>query len=275
MADPYLFSGCLIPTRLPFLEASARYVLEGLGADCPDLPDAICCVEPIGLRTLSRDTWLISAGRLLAIAEEGGRDILTLCNGCYMSLKEAAHALEDRSVRKEVNEVLGDLGREYRGTAEVKHLPGFLLEREADLRSVIVSPLDMTLSPHPGCHMLRPSAILRCDASFHPQVIARITSWTGARTVEGEPWPGCCGGGLAGMDETLSSKMMADQVKGHEATGAAAIVTPCPFCFVQFDLRQRSLPVLYLAELVALAMGAPPQRIGLQHHRNKFTVAPR
>ena len=49
----YLFSGCLISTRLPFLEASSRFVLDRLGIAYEDLPGATCCVEPIGLRTMS------------------------------------------------------------------------------------------------------------------------------------------------------------------------------------------------------------------------------
>ena len=37
-------------------------------------PDATCCVEPIGLRTMAQDTWLATAARMLAIAQEGDRD---------------------------------------------------------------------------------------------------------------------------------------------------------------------------------------------------------
>jgi heterodisulfide reductase subunit B len=273
VSDLYLFSGCLIPARLPFLEASSRFVLDRLEISYEDLPDGACCVEPIGLRTMARDTWLVSAARLLAIAEEGGRDILTLCNGCFMSLKEAAHELEDRTVRAEVNDVLWSIGRECRGFATVHHLPGLLLSHETKVREAIARPLDLVLTTHPGCHMVRPSEVLGLDPSFRPEVLSRIASWTGARTVEGEEWPGCCGGGLGGIDEDLSSKMLADQGRAHRSTVAQAILTPCPFCFVQFDVRQKGgLPVLYLAELVALAMGATPERIGLQHHRNKLTL---
>lgn len=269
----YLFSGCLIPTRLPFLEASSRFVLDRLGVEHADLPDATCCVEPIGLRTMAQDTWLVTAARMLAIAQEGGRDVLTLCNGCYMSLKEAAHALEDAGVRQKVNEVLAGIGKRYDGGVEVHHLAGLLLEHEDEVQQAIVRPLPgLTLASHPGCHMVRPSWVLKVDRSFRPEVLGRIASWTGAAVVSNAEWPRCCGGGLAGIDEELSSKMLADSSTDFRASGAGAILTPCPFCFVQFDLKQREgLPVLYLAELLALAMGAPPERIGMQYHRNKLT----
>ncbi|MDW5561931.1 MAG: CoB--CoM heterodisulfide reductase iron-sulfur subunit B family protein [Methanomassiliicoccus sp.] len=269
----YLFSGCLIPTRLPFLEASSRFVLDRLGVAYEDLPDAACCVEPIGLRTMARDTWLVSAARMLAIAEEGDRDIITLCNGCYMSLREAAHSLEDRIVRRRVNAILGAIGREYRGKTAVHHLPGLLSEREEAVRAAVVRPIALPLVSHPGCHMLRPSGVLGLDASFRPEVVDRIASWAGATTVRAEEWPSCCGGGLSGIHEELSAKLLDGPARSHLTSGGRAILTPCPFCFVQFDIKQKGgLPVLYLAELMALAMGAAPERIGLQHHRNKLSL---
>lgn len=269
----YLYAGCLIPTRLPFLEASARYVLDQMGVKYQSLPGATCCVEPIGLRTMAEDTWLASSARLLAIAEEGGRDVLTLCNGCYLSLKEAIHILTDEEVRERTNEVLGAIGREYHGTTHVHHLPGLLMEHEGQVRALISRPINIRLATHPGCHMLRPSDVLQLDRSFRPEVLALLASWTGARTMEGEEWPPCCGGGLAGIDEGLSSKMLADLVRGFRAIGAEAVLTPCPFCFVQFDIKQRDgLPVLYLAELIALAMGAGPEEIGLRYHRTKLNL---
>jgi heterodisulfide reductase subunit B len=50
-------------------------------------------------------------------------------------------------------------------------------------------------------------------------------------------------------------------------------LTPCPFCFVQFDLKQKDdVPVLYLAELLALALGASSDEIGLKYHRIKILM---
>jgi heterodisulfide reductase subunit B len=270
----YLFSGCLIPTRLPFLEASSRFVLDRLATNYSDMPDATCCVEPIGLRTMAQDTWLATAARMLATAQEGGRDVLTLCNGCFMSLKEAAHALEDARVRQRANEVLATIGKRYDGGVEVHHITGLLLEHDEELKRAVVRPMpQLTLAAHPGCHMVRPSQVLRADTSFRPEVLGKIASWTGARVVANEEWPRCCGGGLAGIDENLSTRMLTDASGGFRSSGARAILTPCPFCFVQFDLKQKDgLPVLYLAELIALAMGAAPEKIGLQYHRNKLTV---
>jgi heterodisulfide reductase subunit B len=249
----FLFSGCLIPTRLPFLERSARLVLDGLNIDHAPLPRATCCVEPIGLRTMGYDTWLAVTARMLAIAEAGGRDLLALCNGCYMSLKESWFALNDAETRRKVNELLNDKGQEEVG------------------KRIVAPQTGLRIAVHPGCHILRPSQVCDVDRPFSPRVLSGIARWTGADVVHNEDWPRCCGGGLTGVDDTISAGILNETVEGFVSAGANCILTPCPFCFVQFDLKQRQgIPVLYLSELLALSFGATPEQIGLKYHRHKL-----
>lgn len=272
--DGYLlYSGCLIPSRLPFLEASSRFVLDRLGVSYDPFPEGTCCVEPIGLRSLGHDAWLMVVARMLAIAGSQGRDVLSLCNGCFLSFKEAAHALEDERARDRVNQGLAAIGREYHGGVRVRHLMEVLQEvGSSRMESMVTVPQDrLRLALHPGCHVIRPAKVLRVDAHYSPRVLGDIASRTGAQVVCNEAWPRCCGGGLAGVDDRISSAILQENADSFKAAGANCILTPCPFCFVQFDLRQKQgLPVLYLSELVALAFGAAPEQIGLKYHRTKL-----
>ena len=265
----HLFRGCLIPTRLPFLEKSSRRVLDVLRVEVEDLPGATCCVEPIGLRSMAYDTWLVVAARMLSIAESAGRDILTLCNGCYLSLKEAHHLLLDEGRREEVNRTLGELGRHYGGGSEVIHLLDLVRRRAEEMRSSVVREMEIELAIHPGCHLARPSSVVDAESPFRPGNLAKVAGWTGAGIVNGQDWPSCCGGGLSGVDDGLSQRIFEETVRDFREAGAEAILTPCPFCFAQFDSKQKDLPVLYLSELLALSMGLDGQEIGLQHHRVK------
>ncbi|MCK7502868.1 MAG: heterodisulfide reductase-related iron-sulfur binding cluster [Desulfobacterales bacterium] len=95
----YLFKGCLIPTRIPNLEKASLIALDSMGVDHRPLPGATCCVEPIGLRSMAADTWLGDGGPHAGHRREDGRDVLTLCNGCYLSFQEAGHALQEPAVR--------------------------------------------------------------------------------------------------------------------------------------------------------------------------------
>lgn len=267
----YLFRGCLIPTRLPFLERSSLLVLDRLGIRYGLLPGATCCVEPIGLRSLALDTWLVVAARMLSIAESGGKDILTLCNGCYVSLKEARHVLESREERDRVNSILAELGMEYKGKADAHHLCGIVKDMESRVRSCVVRPQqDFRVAVHPGCHIVRPSAVTGIDSRFSPHVLSDIAKWVGSEVAYSEDWPKCCGGGISGIDEEISARVLEDSVSDFRNAGANSILTPCPFCFAQFDLKQKEgLPILYLSELLALAFGASPESIGMKYHRTK------
>ena len=54
------------------------------------------------------------------------------------------------------------------------------------------------------------------------------------------------------------------------------MVTPCPFCHMSLDIYQdragcavhteRNLPILYVPQLLELAMGIPVKDLGLSHH---------
>jgi succinate dehydrogenase / fumarate reductase cytochrome b subunit len=53
-------------------------------------------------------------------------------------------------------------------------------------------------------------------------------------------------------------------------------VTPCPLCHLNLDLqqplaervvgRELNMPVLHLPQLVGLALGIPPNKLGMQRH---------
>jgi len=117
------FYGCQIPMRLPSIEIAARKVFEKLGVEAVDLPGYSCCPEPVISRLLDKTAWLVTSARNLALAEEQGLDIMTLCNGCYETLVETNHVLrhEPKELRK-VNEILKHYGREYAGKTKVKHV---------------------------------------------------------------------------------------------------------------------------------------------------------
>jgi succinate dehydrogenase / fumarate reductase cytochrome b subunit len=60
------------------------------------------------------------------------------------------------------------------------------------------------------------------------------------------------------------------------AKGADCLVTPCPLCHLNLDSRQPEvakatgqtldLPVLHLSQLVSLALGITPEKLGLDRH---------
>jgi heterodisulfide reductase subunit B len=81
-----LFLGCVIPARLPFLEASSRKVFEKLGIKLNDVDGFSCCPDPTGIEQIDRNTWLALGARNLSLCNNNG-GVISFCSGCVETLK--------------------------------------------------------------------------------------------------------------------------------------------------------------------------------------------
>ncbi len=274
-----LFKGCMIPLRLPHLERSTRMVLDALGLEAVEMEGASCCGEPISLQSLDREAWLTLAARNLCIAEEMEADILTICSGCYETLKTANVSLKrEADLRKRINERLSAVGMEFSGKVEVKNLIEALMDiGEERLRSRLRRPLKgLRVATHPGCHLLRPSDIIKFDDPMRPIILDRFVRLLGAESVQYPKKMLCCGAGLRLIDLERANRLVEMKLNILGAIDVDCMVLLCPYCMLQYDLTQRMLkggddgfkiPVLYYSELLSLAMGFSPEEIGLRFHR--------
>jgi heterodisulfide reductase subunit B len=271
-----LFLGCIAPLRFPDIEKATRFVMDQVNGGVEDIEGMGCCPTKASFTNIDEVTALAISARNIALAEEQNKDLVTICNGCFSILAEAKHQLDhDPVMRSEVRKVLGEVDRKYRGTAHVLHLVEYL-HREVGIpkitSTVKYSLRGMRLAIFHGCHYLRPSEVLKTDDPENPKKIVDIVSSLGGRSV---PWIGqldCCGagGGVRARDPDRSLMLLEDRLKAIKTADAAAIVTPCPFCFLQFDLGQDALnekggdyhiPVLHLSQLIALTQGAEPGEV--------------
>ena len=156
-----LFLGCTIPARSRNYEMSARAVAESLGLELMDIPDFACCGFPMKA-SKQREAGLLAA-RNLALAEEKGLEICTLCSACTSMLAEEAHHLErNPEQRQKVNGQLAKIGRKYEGNVKIRHFGQVLLEDvglDRIKNSVKVDLKGMKVAMHYGCHYLKPSEI--------------------------------------------------------------------------------------------------------------------
>ncbi len=149
-----------MPNRYPNVEKSIRVVLPALGIDFEELEGASCCPAPGVIRSFSERTWLALASRNLALAEKAGHDIITGCNGCYGTFKEALNIVHEKPERlKEVQQILKSVGLKYEGNVDAKHLIEVIYSMGIDpLRKRVTRPLKgLKVGVHYGCHLLRPS----------------------------------------------------------------------------------------------------------------------
>lgn len=274
MAKKYaLFLGCVAPARYPGIEASTRAVCKELGMDIVELEGAGCCPAPGVIKSFESDAWLAVAARNLALAQNKGADIITICNGCYGSLFDAAHILHnDPEKLRAVNKILREVGMEYNGDVKVHHFAEVFYKEIGleHLKSHIKNPLDFKVAVHYGCHFLKPSNIKALDDPERPKILDELVEVTGAKSISYKDKMMCCGagGGVRSGNPALATKFTEEKLKNMKAVGAQFIIDVCPFCHLQFDRTQKDvkgydIPVIHLAQLYGLAMGVPKEKLGL------------
>ena len=276
MAKYAFFLGCIAPLRYPGVEKSTRVVCEKLGIELADLTDASCCPAPGVIRAFSRTTWLAAAARNLALAEQMGLPIMTICNGCFGSLFEAAHELNHNAEeRAKVNEILAKIGMEYKGTTEVYHFAE-VFYREVGvekIKAAFTNNLEYRIAVFYGCHFLKPTDIKGIDDAEAPHILEDLVEATGCKAMPRKQPMLCCGsgGGLKAAFGNVTKEFTLTNLENMKASDAQFIVDVCPFCHLQFDSAQKELgfeiPVLHLAQLYGLAMGMSYDQLGLALHK--------
>jgi heterodisulfide reductase subunit B len=83
----------------------------------------------------------------------------------------------------------------------------------------------------------------------------------------------CCGGPIFMPREKAADDIAYSILNEARKAGAEVIVTVCPLCHLMLDAKQRSLeqkygtkidiPVLYVTQLVGIALGLGPEELGL------------
>jgi len=279
-----LFKGCFLPVRLPHIEKISIQVLRDLGVDLVELQGFSCCPEPVGFLSNDSLTGMAVAARNISLAEEEKLDVLTLCNGCTYTLKQVNEALkENGELREEVNRVLSEVGKEFKGTVEVKHFASVLSEEIGGekISRLVEKPLKgLGVASHTGCHIVSPREVMAFDDPLDPVVLDGLVEALGAVPADFELKTLCCGwtltnyGDKEGADKVLDAKLGA-----MNNAMVDSIATICPQCFYQFDTGQMltarrlgldyKIPVFFYPQLLGLAMGYSLYEVGYPRHRVK------
>lgn len=262
------------------MEAAVRKTLPKLGIEIVDLAGFTCCPDPIYFKSYDKTAWLAVAARNLAIAEEAGLNVFTICSGCTATLSETYQQLNtNKKLKEAINKRLARVGKEYRGTSTVRHV-ATLIRDEVGVEAVaasVVRPLEgLKVAIHYGCHLLKPSHIMRVDDPDDPHILDDLVAALGATPVRHEEWILCCG--KACKDEEAPAAMMYDLLKSVAAVEADVLGVVCPSCFNEFDLGQVRLarryddeslktPAVYYFQLLGLAQGLTLEDVGLHRHK--------
>lgn len=274
-----IFLGCAIPYRVSAYEISARKILAKLGIELVEMPEFNCCGLPID--PVSHETMMILAARNLALAEQQGLNILTLCPGCGGTLKKINKILKtDKTLREQINSHLKESGPEFKGTIEAKHILQVLKEDVGleKIKASITRPLTMLkVAEHNGCHILRPKEYIGFDDPEDPQTLRTLIEATGAEVLDYIDETECCGAPSVGVSDKVALSLARDKLSHVKLVDAQALITICPFCHIMFDTNEvriermyneaYGVPILHYPQLLGLAMGMTPEELAFNELR--------
>ncbi len=280
MTEYLLYPGCVASVRELGYEMSTRAVFKRLGADLVGRDDFNCCMPACLVHSVDYVKGLALTGRNLAIAEEEGLPLLTLCSSCFGNLSRAKYLLDSsRELREGVNRELAKVGREYRGKVKVQHVVTALYEDFTleTLMNLSVDPLHgLRAAPFYGCHLFLPQRYAGFDDAEFPEKLGHLIEVTGAESVDYHEKSSCCigcGSFFGKVSEEASLKLAEVILDDVKRSGADAVVATCPFCMMQLEVGQMKLreekgkeyglPVLHYVDVLGLAMGLKPDELGL------------
>ena len=278
------YPGCSAKGSSADYEMSTQAVCGALGMRLEELPDWNCCGSTPAHAV---DTELSAAlcVRNLDIAARTQADmVVTPCPSCLANLKLARHRMQDAAFKARVDALLDSPTVENaEALPETYSVLQIILEQigpEA-IRARVTRPLEgVKIATYYGCLMSRPADVMQFDDPENPTAMDKIMEALGAEVVDFPLKTECCGAamGVARQDVTgsLSRRILATA----RSFGADAVVTACPLCHMNLDLRQGQaerqmrlkfrLPVFYYTQLMGLAFGLPDETLKL----DKLAVDP-
>ncbi len=309
-----LYTGCTARESTPELLSSTMAVAKKLGIELVLLDEASCCGAS-HLQDFDEFLSLVLNARNICYAEKLGLPMVTICNTCQLNTVMTKERLDsDPELKAKVNEKLKEVGLEYKGTVSVRHFLYALIDDYGldKIREKVVKPLShFNIAPFYGCHNIRPSHLhhkhnkplpvelgvegggyesfeteefmekYTHENPYKPTSLDRLIEALEGNSVDYESKNKCCGFHVDLQAPKTSNALSGTALVDAIDNGADVMVTPCPLCQLNLDLKQDSagkqlgreieLPVLHLPQLMALALGCSLEEIGLKRNVTKAT----
>jgi heterodisulfide reductase subunit B len=268
------YPGCSLEGTAREYDISTRAFMEAVGADLVELEDWTCCGASAAEPTSSLLSLALPA-RNLALAEQidEPHDIMVPCSACYLNLKRVGEKIRsDSDILDKINTVLGEAQLQLEGRMRVRHLLDVIVNDIGidSLGPAITHRLNgFTIAPYYGCQCLRPYPVF--DDPEKPRSMEPILEAIGAGVHPWEMAGKCCGASHMNTKMKVGIELVTAILKG--AKGADAIVTVCPMCQMNLEAYQKkaskfgkedmTITVLYLPQLIGLALGLNEKDLGL------------
>ena len=267
------FPGCSLEKIALSYHKSSLESAKSLGVELKELEDWNCC----GATTYFHVDQLLAytlVARNLAMAEKQGLDLVAPCSACYKNAYFTnKYMKEDPELAEHINFALEEDDLHFNGTINVEHLIEVFVNDvgfEA-IKEKVKKPLDgLKVAAYYGCQIVRPKK--DGENVEDPQFFEELVSTIGAKPVHFTSRLRCCGGSLIMTSREAALDMVQKIIQDALDNQADVIATACPLCQINLECYQTqvneqfgtdyAMPVLYFTQLLGLALGAPPKKLG-------------
>lgn len=264
------YPGCSLQATASEYDDSVRAVFAALDIRLHELDDWNCCGAS-SAHSLNRRLSLALPARNLALAQAAGLDLVMPCAACFNRHKTADFSLRTNLEQRAFIEEA--VGFAFSGTVTVRPLLAVIgqligLER---VQARVTRPLSgLKVVGYYGCLLVRPPEVTQFENPENPTLLDQILTALGA---EARPWSyatECCGGGLSLTKSGVAGRLVERLVARAREAGAEAMVTSCPLCQINLEMRQNKavqpMPIFYFTELIGLAFGLAEARSWWPRH---------
>lgn len=260
---------------------SLREVLPKFDIELVDLRESACCGDPIrSINDFAADFFGV---RIMALANlTGVDDLLVPCNRCHFTISEAKNTMKNNPKTSEkIRALLREENLHYNPDIKIWHTIDLLhdcvgLER---IKKAVVNPLKgVKVATHVGCQIIRYSDLGRVDDAESPRKLDDLVSVLGAESVDYAEKLDCCGSALMHSHPDSGLSIAGSKLKAVQSLAVNSLVVSCPDCQLMFDSKQKdaettvgaklSMPVVYLTQLIGLALNIDGKKIGLDQNQS-------
>ena len=278
MMKYYYYPGCSVDSTAVAYKKSIEFVAEKIGLELFEIPDWNCC-GATAAHTRNEMMALSLPARNLSLAGSDGKnlDIATPCAACYSRMKTSVYAArKDEELRKEIEKLIDmpfEAKQDVISFLDVFSNPEVV---KACKEKMIGSLEGLKIACYYGCLTSRPAHIVNPDDTENPMQMDNIIALTGAEPIEWDFKTECCGASHQ-VDAPVAARPLVESILANaKANGARAIVTACPLCNLNLDMREEEInkakntafdiPVYQFTQLLAVCMGATAKEAGLHKH---------
>ena len=262
-------------------DTSTRAVCKALDVELVDIPDWSCCGSSPAHTVNHVLSAALSARNLAQVESMGMTKAATPCPSCLTNLRTASHKMDDPEFKDKVNALLDVPCKNSVDTQSVLQVLAENVDPEL-IKGKVVKPLTgIKIACYYGCIMNRPPEVMRFDHHENPMAMDNLMALLGAEVV---PFPlkvECCGASYGIPRGDIVARLSGKLLDAARDVGADAIVTACPLCQMNLDLRQGQIndalrenfriPVFYYTQLLGYALGLDRAELGFE----KLCVDPR